>query len=708
MNSNPKCGAFTKVALALMLLPLLNACGSDSDDVMPPTPPPTEVPDGDLSPELRKKFDLIVETETATEGTIKVFLGRWFPCSSLHPEMCSKDMPADFKLPEPGFDNVEAFETASKYNIRTMDDSKYYMEVDLKDLRAWREQSIREDIFVPGNYSLLDLMLYVSEQRDDFEVTLGDFNEARQSYDFTVSFDANGDGDFNDLATNYDEWGDYQNSDSWGVAMAHSGGAMLNDFNGYLETVYDRLDETLVRDTTDVRIHPVSKAFRDRVWQSHKDEVQFKKDNGGKVILKAITLDMEDTDGYGTDGNQAGIETIAEDIEVKAYNLRRDIYQEGVITSLDMVISANEAAKEAGSAEFGFTFWPTLYTGAKLGSYVMNEITHPGVGPSNTLRAEGLDGWNYSAGMNDYTLDIIVTQGGWPSAENFTNPQMAEQYNLNRECLWLREEDGSITTAKAQECIDHWYGTFGGNKLHVAMDNMVRNHGMEYVYFSWVKKMFLVYNVSQVNSVNEGRLAGDTYRFPAQVRGEDYIDIADINEAVAPLNDTHFGWNIADCALCHGINDIHVSEDAPVLDEEDKVKVKPYFCASCHGGNGAPFAHGETSRCFWCHSDDKAMKNHGQASKSMDFSEVECQGAPTLFRGPTNPGAHQEPFAEGTKGSCADKVPMQQVGKKTWDGKGYESLPAGRTRTLGNSDWHNTEDFPDPYSCVTCHITPEK
>ncbi|MEZ9540337.1 cytochrome c3 family protein [Shewanella sp. 10N.286.51.B8] len=689
MNKNLKYGNLKKTTFAMMLLPLMTACGgSDSNDAPPPV---SEIPEVELPDEIRNHFDLIVDTETAVDGTIEVYLGRWFPCMKGHEDMCSSDMPEDFEVPDAGFKNGEAFATASKYNMRTRDDSKYYMEVQLSDLRAWQEQAVRDDIFMPGNYSALDLMMYISSIRDDFEVKLGGFNEARQSYDFTVSFDADGDGTFDNApATHYSHWGDYQDSDSWGVTLSHGGGDMLNDFNGYLETVYDRLDETLVRDGSQIRIQPVSEAYRDRVWQTHIDEVNFKASNGGKVILKEITLDMEDTDGYGDEF----IKTIAQDVEVKAYNLRPDIYRPGVITSLDMVISANETAKEAGSAEFGFTFWPTLSTGSKLGSYVMNQISHPEVGPSNKLRAEGLDGWNYAAGMNEYTLDIIVTQGSWPSAQDFLDPEIAAEFELDRECSWLRESDGSITEIKAKECIDHWYGTFGGNKLHVAMDNMVRNHGMEYIYFSWVKKMFLVYNVSEVNSVNEARLMGDTYRFPAQV--EKAEKIADISKAIAPLTEEHFGWNIADCQLCHSKDDIHKSKAVDTLERDE-----PYFCASCHGGNGAPEAHGETARCFWCHSEDKAMQNHGEASQWMAFSDVECSGFPQHM----GPNAPSELFGPG---SCADQVDKPNVVKQNWDGSKYNDLPAGRQQSFGNSDWYNTESFPDPYSCVTCHVTPKK
>lgn len=686
-SKDTRVGYLSKSALALILIPLLTACGSDDNDttvqevsVVPAAPvvPGT----ADLPTE---KFDLLIEApESDFAGSIDVYLGRWYPCQPAHINMCDMEQVAadGYTLEYPGVGNPN-FANNKKYNLSSPDDSKYHMVIDSEDLLGWKEQAIRDDIFQPGHYSVLDLMLYISEQRDDFEVTLGEFNEERQTYNYTVSFDADGDGSFtNNPATDYSQWADYKDSDSWSVSMNHSGGTMLDYYDDGLETVYDRLDETLIRDQTIIRIMPTSPAYRDRMWQTQKAEVDFKAANGGKVMLAEITLDMDDTDGYVDES----IHTIAKDIEVKAYNLRTDIYREGVITQLDHVISAAVASVDTGEADFGFTYWPTLSTRAKLGSYVMNSI--------DGVRAEGLDGWNYAAGMNDYTLDIILNTANYPNALDIVNNVYdGKDSDFARECKWLREDDGSITEDNAQICIDHWYGTFGGNKLHVALDNMVRNHGMEYIYFSWVKKMFWIYGTTELNSVNEERQNGSEL-YPIAVN--EMVEIADISKAIAPLTEDHFGWNVADCGLCHTISEIHQGDSAIVPE-----KTQPYYCASCHGNNGAPQGHGETTRCFWCHSEDKAMANHGDASQWFDFADVECAENSSV-----NPFGFS--LSVGGTGSCADNVQSPFVDKVRWNGERYNDLAPSKTRTRGNSDWHTSETFPDPYSCVTCHVNPKK
>ncbi|QIZ77273.1 hypothetical protein [Ferrimonas lipolytica] len=715
MNKNSSIGRLSKPALALMLLPLLNACGSDSDNketpvvpevpVVPVEPETPEIPGiADLPAELAAKFDLLVEApKSEFDGTMDIYLGRWYPCQTAHLNMCDEEAAAkdSYTIKAVG---EEGFEGNTKYNLNTPDNSKYHMEINAEALLAWKSESIRSDIFQPGHFSVLDVMMYISEQREDFEVSDVVWNEARQAYDYKVSFDADGDGNFDtDEATHYTQWKDYNKSPNWGVSFFHSGGKMLSEAASF-ETVYDRLGEMLVRHQVEIRIMPMSPAYMERMWQSHIDEVEFKKANDGKVMLTNVLIDMEDTDGY----KDEHIIPVATNVEVKAYNLRTDVFKPGVITQLDYIMSAAAASATTGEADFGFTYWPTLSTGTQLGSYVMNRIDHPETGHkigAGGLRADGFDGWNYAAGMDEYTLDVMLHSQGSVTAAQFVADAGGE--NFAQECEWLREDDGSITEVKAQECIDHWSGTFGGNKLHIAMDQMVRNHGMNYIYFSWVKKMFWLYGATELNSVNQDRVNGNEYLFPTPVR--EAVVIADISKAVAPLSDTHFGWGIADCAQCHNEQKDplgHGGSSWPLASGTEVTEIQPFHCASCHGNNGAMEGHGETSRCFWCHSEDYLMKNHGDASTWVDFSTVECgeESNPSPY---WNAEAYG-PITVGGMGSCSDNRSFKFANKELWDGSTYKDQPAGVTRTVGNSDWHTSDTFPDTYSCVTCHVNPKK
>lgn len=643
------------ITLAVLSAIGLTACGSDSDNSTPPTTPEQPAP----AP-LYDNLDVHVEPNRQFDGIVRVYLGRWYPCTDEHPEMCAADMPADYELPTTGSQTGtygkpkdENDRNKNKYyNSRTSDDSKYYLEIQSDDIKEWRESSIREDIFVPGQYSILDIMLYVSSIRDDLEVTLDEFNTELNTYDFSVSFDANGDGDFNDAAE-----GDYKESENWYVASTYDQGDNLKIANPILDTLYERLDEFWVQPGMNIRFQPVSPTMRDRVKQMQKAETDRLKANGGKVILPVLNTMF-------LDGRTP--EVMATNFEVKPYNLRPDVYQPGVLTLMDVLMTAHD--------EFGidirFGFWPTLSTGAQIDAYIITQVE----GKRNG--SEGFSGWGFLAGEALSSLDFF-NGPAWPKADELVNE--TAPFNNPTICHFLRDDQGKLDETTAQECIDHWYSGYGGINLHRTADVSVMVNPKEFMALYFVGPEYgSKYEMTEHNVAYDGK-------FP----------IHDINEAVAPLEKTHFGWGVADCGLCHGLENTHLDGgDSPVLNDT----TEPYFCASCHGGNGAPDGHGATLRCHFCHSKDKLMLNHGDASKNFRFDEVQCFGV-------TQKGNQ----LNGEMGSCADVVKSKDPYTKdmldlyTHNGTTYGEQDSNKQLTRGNSDWHTSETFPDPYSCMTCH-----
>lgn len=61
-------------------------------------------------------------------------------------------------------------------------------------------------------------------------------------------------------------------------------------------------------------------------------------------------------------------------------------------------------------------------------------------------------------------------------------------------------------------------------------------------------------------------------------------------ESAEQLTSSHPGWQDPACLGCHTADDHNTG-------------LSPYQCADCHGTNGAPGGHGETSGCDSCHSD---------------------------------------------------------------------------------------------------------
>lgn len=72
-------------AIALLSLLALSGCGSDSDSSSDPQRP---IVDTD---KVHESLEVAVTPKSELEGTINVYLGHWYPCSDLHPEMCTQD-----------------------------------------------------------------------------------------------------------------------------------------------------------------------------------------------------------------------------------------------------------------------------------------------------------------------------------------------------------------------------------------------------------------------------------------------------------------------------------------------------------------------------------------------------------------------------------------------------------------------------------------
>ncbi|TKB56513.1 hypothetical protein [Ferrimonas aestuarii] len=646
------------MAIALSSLMALSGCGSDSNSdaaSAPIEPTPQE--------KIHEAMDVAVTPESSLEGTITVYLGHWFPCSDLHPEMCTDD--ADLSnLPAIGVNGDPSDPTRpiygranplghyNKQHNRTTAKpapgaADYTMTISAAELKRFAERSVRDDIFVDGNYSALDVILYVSSIRDDFEVTLGDFNKTLNTYEFTTSFDANNDGDF-------DDEGDSKDSVNWYASMLYSGGdAKKSNGQPVFEPLYDRMDELWVKQGMHIRFQPEAVSMTERRNQGLQAEVDRFKAAGNKVVIDELRVDF---------GDGRGDQVLASQVEVKPYNLRPDVFQKDVITAMDIALTVHD---EYG-IEMGIAFWPTISTNANVGSYAITEV--------DGKRAHGFYGWSIKRG-EDFTYNDFFYNPNkeWPVVSDVQHGGF-----YDGACQFLREQDGSISDANAQDCIDNWFTLFGGVSTHRMLDTLPMVMPQQFLSIYWFANMENAWEMAHRNYGPDGQ-------FP----------IYDVKEAKAPLDESHFGWQVADCALCHNQDEIHLDGDSPALPAD----TQPYYCASCHGSNGAPQGHGEQARCFWCHSSDKLMPNHGEASKQLYFDDVACSGT-TKQKGIN---------IDGWQGPCADAVKLaspqwhREIKDVADNSSYYSELPLEKRKTYGNSDWRTSDTFPDPYSCMTCH-----
>ncbi len=579
---------------------MLAGCGSDNEKNAP-TP---EVPPVEESKKPHESFNLDIIPDSKFSGNLTLYLGPWFPCSELHPEYCN----------------------SNGGNIITTDDKKYVMTIQASELKRYMRESTRSDIFAEGQYSMLDLMLYVSSIRPDLDINLLYFNTETNSYDFETTF--------NNEAVPSKNW--YANF------LYDPGESMRTQGIPRTEVIYNRMDEFILRDDMIVRFQPFSNELTQRREQIFKDEVNRKNSYGDKVVVPFLQVDFGDGRGYVT---------VAKDIEVKPYNTRRDLFKEDVLTIVDVVLSA----VDNHDVDFEFTFWPTLATNTKYESYAVTSI--------EGKRATGLMGWTTYIGEFKADKDFYYYGANlFPSL----NDLIEEVPPYQAKCNWLRDRFGKLDERTATICVDEFNAAFSGNLIHRSIDTFVLQNPTEAVKFRWHASMASKWGTTDHNVIGDGKYP--TY---------------EISDLVAPLTSSHFGWNVADCGLCHKIEETHLSGDSPALPDT----VEPYFCASCHGSNGAPKGHGEISYCFQCHSKDKAMTNHGDASLTRFIGDVDCSG-----------------YLAGESGPCSNVA--EEYGSENppiRDKAGNHEVYDSKLQTLGNSSWHTSTSFPDPYSCVTCH-----
>lgn len=594
---------------SLLYLSLVG-CGSDDDtSVVEPIKDSTDNSSVEVTTPIYDNLEITVTpNEKFTDDSyVTVYLHDWEPC---------KDNPA--------------FCTPDGRNTSTMDDDNFIFKVYGKELKAHLGKS-RTPEFADEQYSYLDVFQYVAETRDDFELEISEFDEEIGTYNYKVSFDYNRDGKFTlegDGADNY-------KNDNWYARFIFDAAEFLRDAGGpAFETPYNRLDLLLAKDKMSLRFEPFPKQMTDRREYLWKKQVDRYHQNGNKIVVSQLRDEVEGT-------------IFEKNIDVKAHNLRPDLFKEGTITLADVFMTANHELQ----TPISFTWWPTLSTGTRAGSYSVNQV--------EDVRASGSRGFNIYAGELESGHDFYRNLHLPSTDADYIYQDGGEHY-----CTWLKDE---WSRENAEVCYREWFRDFGGNMVHIFIDTVVLRYPVETADLHFTSFFPMIWHYEE-NHVEDGK-----------------YQVYDVSEPVAPLTPEHFGWNVADCSTCHSIEDTHVKGDSPAIPDT----AEPYYCAQCHGSNGAPEGHGETGRCFWCHSKDKAMTNHGDASKDFRIDSVTCDYLENVPNGP-----------------CADIAgviplfPTLDVHDKAGN---YDISYPGDQLTKGNSDWHTSETFPDPYSCATCH-----
>ncbi|WP_157509016.1 hypothetical protein [Ferrimonas futtsuensis] len=566
----------------------------------------------------------------------------------------------------------------------------------------------RPDIFVEGHLSVFDYLRYLVATRSDLrfegEVIRPD-ESPFNTHQFRISWDKNGDGLFNEedntlYETNF-------NSDDWHYSYVPSfehlvGTKSHNYVVGY--TMYRRMDEHWLQDEMQARFYstgPVLKTRRELTWQWEQDWLA---KNEGKVVLKSLRRSSSDhpaSIGLPDSNDPVDPAVYGRNLEIRAFNVRNDVYQPGVITGLDVYLSL----MIDHGIDMALAYWPSTASNVKADSFIVQRI------------------FDYkSGGFSGVSTRYFVAE----TLDFSTNPNCALMgTNGMPSTLSPFREGAEVPWPMAGGSIDECRRLFstrqgnGGLNINHDMSNAVINYGID----------IMVLNYSTLNTpdlvTDENYLGylGDKHIYRSDYGSYDIntscgekpcIPVTLIEHNIATeeapvgnapvLDKEHFGWKMADCALCHNAekNPLgHGGQSWPVDSAAGFKEIQPYYCATCHGSNGAPKRHSYDTYCVQCHNPNNTdpdkyginPKNHGEVS-NLFLLEPEDNRV-NQFTG-TNFGTDSRGEADYTKHipHVTEKAPTNLSGE-------IELYPA--FWVPHNNGYTLSKSFPDPFSCTTCH-----
>lgn len=159
-------------------------------------------------------------------------------------------------------------------------------------------QTLRSDIFQMGHFSIFDVLIQLDKQGD---------------IDLEYHFDGAMDTHIIDAINGEPHW--------W-YEVRYS--------DGWYETNVFRMDMYPYKDHTDIRLFHVNDEYLARVCRTFGEEVRRFIQNDGQVIIPEIVIVGPETNLFFTD------------VVVSAHDVRNDLFQSGVITALDILLSLGE------------------------------------------------------------------------------------------------------------------------------------------------------------------------------------------------------------------------------------------------------------------------------------------------------------------------------------------------------------------------------
>ncbi|WP_299801962.1 cytochrome c3 family protein [uncultured Shewanella sp.] len=592
----------TRLASLIALSLAITACGSD-DNSSTPTPPVTPEPPPIIKPD--SVFGGPLADEQKINKVIQISIVKGF--SPLTEASEARAKPIEIEGVVKSMMEKEAADLGLKVD--------YLLPPTAINMSGVNIDTMRPDLFQPGRGSVMDLLVWAGKNYGlDIKI---EKDEALNTHFITAIEGIKGLPEAVDQETLGQTEGQ-----GWKYLVAPSVWEDKDIANGDYDTkglyykeeeIYFRMDHHPLKNEMSIVIMPAEPGEMEIRKKKYEKEMDRMAQNGGKVIIPEMVIDFKPAQ-YSATGevlvpNQR---VVFKNIEVKAHNLRTDIYQPGVITELDAWLSLDE---QRDDLTIDYSYWPRLSTNANVQGYVATAITFNGRDDLGNIVNE-----RYT---NNGSCGFVHTTGEW---ENYMDS--GRQNGLYQWVMCGSRTDMGEEYREA--CYGNIPGVLGYRAHNYGPGEKYENHnpkGRGYIKFGLpfggndphlTGDAMIIYSPEYINYV--GAAFGNGYGDQQATSGcdtdapeVDPSQIKDITQARAPLTDSHFGWQIPDCSTCHDSTNSHVVED-----------MAPWECAECHGNNGAPDSHGELLTCGFCHA--QTLESHGDAyTTKNDYFGLETQ-----------------------------------------------------------------------------------
>ncbi len=203
-------------------------------------------------------------------------------------------------------------------------------------------QTVREDIFREGYFSIFDVLVHL-QNTDQIDIDYS-FDEEMNTYVINSLDGRTG----------------------WWYDAYYDG--------GWRERSVFRMDHYPYKDKMFLKMVRQSEEHLESIYETYRQEIKRKNENDGRIIVPEVIIE-------GKNENLS-----FENVEIKAHNLRKDMFQPGVVTAIDTILSL----AEEGKISYDLQWYESIGTAGVVKSYWVNRI--------NEDESQGRCGFVYEAG----------------------------------------------------------------------------------------------------------------------------------------------------------------------------------------------------------------------------------------------------------------------------------------------------------------------